>query len=141
MNRKMLVDYAMSWLLVPYRWGGSSFRGVDCSGFVQEILTAAGIDPIGDQTAQALFDHFRTRAFSDVLEAGALAFFGRSESSITHVAMLVDRQTIIEAGGGGRDCLTVDDAAVIGAMVRLRPLRRRTDLIAVLMPDYSYVSE
>ncbi len=39
-----LVETAKSWLGVPYVWGGTSRKGVDCSGFVQAVFRAQGID-------------------------------------------------------------------------------------------------
>lgn len=55
---RLIKDYALMWVMVPYEWGGDDFAGMDCSGFAQEILAAAGIDPKGDQTAQMLYNYF-----------------------------------------------------------------------------------
>jgi cell wall-associated NlpC family hydrolase len=55
----LLIQYAMSFIGVPYRWGGSNpITGFDCSGLVQEILKSVYMDPPGDQTAEALYQYF-----------------------------------------------------------------------------------
>jgi Cell wall-associated hydrolases (invasion-associated proteins) len=74
---------------LPYIWGGSNpLTGMDCSGYVQEILAAGGVDPKGDQTAQGLFDFFSTNGLIGAKGAGSLAFYGKSPKAITHVAFL-----------------------------------------------------
>ena len=51
----------MQFVGTPYVWGGNNvMEGLDCSGYTQVILRAAGLDPKGDQTSQGLYDHFRT---------------------------------------------------------------------------------
>src|SRR5690606_19306301 len=43
-KRQAVIDYAKTLLGVPYVWGGTSNRGVDCSGLIQLVLkNAAGI--------------------------------------------------------------------------------------------------
>jgi hypothetical protein len=38
-----IVKTALGYLGVPYRWGGLSSRGIDCSGFVQRVFSSNGI--------------------------------------------------------------------------------------------------
>jgi hypothetical protein len=75
--------------------------GMDCSGFVQEVLSAGGVDPAGDQTAQGLYNYFEKNGSFNRYGAGSLAFFGESALKVTHVAFCVDSDFCIEAGGGG----------------------------------------
>lgn len=113
--------------------------GLDCSGFVQECLAAVGLDPAGDQTAQGLHDYFCKSSRGDMarkLQPGAIAFFGAGPRSITHVALCLDDAHMIEAGGGGSKTTTKEDAIKQGAFVRIRPLARRKDLVAIYMPPY-----
>lgn len=42
-TNQWLVNQAMSWLGVPYEWAGNSRSGIDCSGLVQQVFAAAGI--------------------------------------------------------------------------------------------------
>lgn len=135
-----LLNYAYSLLGRPYIWGGDDpMRGFDCSGLVQEILASAGMDPPGDQTAQDLFNYFEKTAAWNRYGAGAIAFYGKSVTQITHVAFMLNGYQIIEAGGGGSR--TVDESAAIeqNAFIRVRLLKHRPDLVAVLKPVYSSI--
>jgi cell wall-associated NlpC family hydrolase len=134
-KKEIAIQYALSFLGLPYRWGGDDpIHGFDCSGLVQEILASVGMDPPGDQTAHGLFQYFLTRNAGSA-GSGALAFYGKADA-ITHIAMLINDTTIIEAGGGGSKTQNMQDAANQNAFVRLRPLKHRKDLVAVLLPNY-----
>lgn len=137
---QILREYALSFVGIPYKWGASHpSDGYDCSGLVQELLRSCGIDPPGDQTAQALFNHFEKNSTWNVRQIGSLAFFGASPSAISHVAMLLDPYRMIEAGGGGSKTLTAQDAIRDNAFVRIRLVTSRKDLVAVLKPNYSSI--
>lgn len=135
-----LVQYAMKFVGLPYRWGGDDpMGGYDCSGFVQEILASVGEDPPGDQTADGLFRHFMPKGTLDRKKAGALAFYGRFGGGITHIAFMVDSWRVIEAAGGGSTTRTIEDATRQNAYIRVRPLNHRRDLVKVILPDYRQV--
>lgn len=110
--------------------------GFDCSGLVQEILASVGMDPPGDQTAQKLYDFFVKPSVVGVRRAGALAFYGKSVTQITHVAFMIDGLRVVEAGGGGSRTLSEADASAQNAFVRMRMVDHRTDLVATLLPPY-----
>ena len=134
---KFLIDYALSMLGVPYKWGGSnSLEGLDCSGFIQCILASAGIDPPGDQTAQSLYNAFEKNGAHGTPSPGALVFYGRSVTKITHVAFCIDPYRVIEAGGGDSTTKTKEDAAKRGACVRIRLIDHRSDRVAIIKPSY-----
>jgi cell wall-associated NlpC family hydrolase len=132
--KDMASAYASQLIGHPYRWGGEDPNGgFDCSGLVQEILRGVGLDPAGDQTAQALYNNFKSKEIVDVRK-GCIAFYGKSKTEITHVAWLWQDGMIIEAGGGGSKTLTLNDAIKHQAFVRLRPVNHRKDLVAVVDP-------
>jgi len=134
---KALIEYAMSWLGTPYEWGGDGRGGIDCSGFVQEVLASVGLDPIGDQTAHGLFEYFSIRGkHLEKPEQGALVFYGSERK--THVAFAIDSFRVIEAGGGGSKTLTFEDAIKHNAWVRIRPYNHRKDNIIILKPSYDF---
>lgn len=134
----IVQNYAAKFLGLPYIWGGSHpSLGYDCSGLAQEILAAIGIDPPGDQTAQTLFSSLKNDTTNVIKpEAGSFLFFGSSITNITHVAFALDELHMIEAGGGGSSCKTVQDAIKHNAFVRVRPIAHRKDLLACLLPRY-----
>lgn len=137
MNLELLKLYALTFVGINYKWGGDDpMQGFDCSGFVQELLEAAGIDPLGDQTAQGLYNYFITVSGTTNKELGALAFYGKSTDRITHIAFCLDNKLMIEAGGGGSRTIDIQSAASHNAYIRIRPIDKRKDLVACLMPRY-----
>lgn len=135
-ERKLVFDYALRLVGVRYNWGGTSaIAGFDCSGLVLEILISAGLWPHGvDATAQGIHDLIAPRSNYGVRDFGALYFFGKSEKNITHIAFGLTPTQMIEAGGGNSETRSLDVAAKQGAVVRVRPVSFRKDLVAVLMP-------
>jgi cell wall-associated NlpC family hydrolase len=134
-THQIFLNATLSFLSLPYKWGGDDpIKGFDCSGLIQELYAMIGLDPKGDQTAQALYEYFKTRSKESHRGCGALVFYGKSTLAITHVGMMVDDQTIIEAGGGGSNTHTLEDAAKQNAFVRLRPYNHRQDIVSVLYP-------
>jgi cell wall-associated NlpC family hydrolase len=136
MTRILFQQCCAQYLNIPYLWGGDDpMQGFDCSGLVQELLAMIGLDPIGDQTAQVLHDHFRGKSLEGVLDTGALVFFGQTRKHITHVGLMLDDQTMIEAGGGGSKTTDLTGAVKQNAYIRIRPYNKRNDLVAVLLPQ------
>ena len=126
------VDYGKLFIGVPYKWGGQHpAEGYDCSGFVQEVLSIDGVDPAGDQTAKGLYEKITAGALSSYSPANIkrndLLFFG---NPITHIAIAVDANSMLEAGGGNSKTVDIKTAVTQQAMVRIRPIRK--DLTAVL---------
>lgn len=135
-----LIDYAKSFLGVPYIWGGAHpSHGLDCSGLVQLILAAAGLDPVGDQTAQALYNHLEKNGTINAWGAGSIAFFGKDATRITHVGFCIDQYRMIEAAGGDSTCVDVASAIKKEAFVKMTMIKRRGDLVAVIKPNYSKI--
>lgn len=135
---QVLYDYAMSFVGVPYRWGGDDpMDGYDCSGFVIELMQSVGVFPRGyDNTSQGIFDFLKTRPFLLKPSFGCLSFYGRSPKQIRHVAFCLDDYRMIEAGGGDSTTINRDQAAEDNAFVRIRPIKYRADYIATILPDY-----
>lgn len=127
-----LWEYAIQFIGLPYRWGGDdTIEGMDCSGFVQEVLASQRLDPPGDQTAQGLYDWLsKDSKFRSQLGEDAILFFGATKSRISHVAIAIDDKQMVEAGGGDSRTVGAKEAAEQNAFVRVRPIRK--DLVAVL---------
>lgn len=134
MTKEIFQQAALSYLHVPYLYGGaSSLKGIDCSELVQDLLRMLGIDPAGDQSAQMLHDFFRVAGVHGKLGCGSLCFYGKGRG-LTHVAMMLDETTVIEAGGGDSTTISIDAAVKRDAKVRLRPYNHRLDLQDVIQP-------
>lgn len=84
---------------VPYLWGGTSPKGVDCSGLVQNVFFMNGLILQRDASMQAT--HGRpvdiTRDFNN-LEKGDLLFFGNAKR-IWHVAIYAGNGEYIHSSG------------------------------------------
>lgn len=141
MTKELFQQFLLTYLHKPYIWGGDDpIKGLDCSGFVQEALAPLGLDPVGDQTAQGLYDYFKVKGYglpqlSNFMGyTGALVFCGKSITQITHVQLCLTPTVIIEAGGGGSRTVTQQDAINQNAFIRLRPFLQRKDVVAVVRP-------
>ncbi|MCX6255616.1 MAG: C40 family peptidase [Bacteroidia bacterium] len=94
---------ASTFLGIPYLWGGSSSKAVDCSGFVQSVYFINGIILPRDASLQA--DHGLavnlSKGYSQ-LKRGDLLFFGskgNSTSHVTHVAIYTGDGEYINSSG------------------------------------------
>src|SRR5262249_18414816 len=88
------VDYAKRFLGVPYRWGGSSPGGFDCSGLVRYVYRRFGIEL--PHSSYADFDLGRGVG-RWALKPGDLVFF----SGLGHVGMYVGHGRFIHAPSSG----------------------------------------
>lgn len=140
MTRTTFINSCLKFLGLPYKWGGDDpLNGYDCSGLVQDLLAMVGVDPVGDQTAQALHDALRAKSLTitenlAMLDTGAVVFYGKSITQITHVEMILEERILIGAIGGGSRTLTFSDASAQNAFVKLRPFGYRRDIVSVLLP-------
>ena len=125
-NQKIdfMLAYAMQFIGAPYIWGQ-----MDCSGFVQEIISCIGEQSKFDKNAQGLYDNLK-HSWKNTLQKGSVLFFGKSITEISHVAIALSPETMIESGGGDHTTTTEFVAKRRMAMVRIRPIRK--DLVARL---------
>lgn len=92
-----IISDAQAYLNAPYRWGGKSPFGIDCSGLVQTVFSLNGFRLPRDAAQQALEgepNDFLQEAFP-----GDLAFFGEENEPITHVGIMLNNHNIIHASG------------------------------------------
>ncbi len=98
-----LVTTSKRFMGAPYLWGGTSTKGMDCSGFTKTVYFLNGMIIPRDASQQAHTGKQidETGAFSE-LEAGDLLFFGRKETDSTkekvvHVGMWIGNNEFIHA--------------------------------------------
>lgn len=133
----IMVSYACMFIGLPYKWGGDdSINGFDCSGLIIECLKGVGFYKGADTTAQGLFEHLSSNNWIEKKERGSLLFFGKSRQKITHIALAISDEIMIEAGGGDSTTINSQVASKQNAFVRIRPIANRKDLVAYLYPVY-----
>ncbi|MBK8884345.1 MAG: C40 family peptidase [Bacteroidales bacterium] len=98
-----LARTASTFTGLPYLWGGSSSKGVDCSGFSQQVYYLNGIIILRDASLQALhgMDVDISKGY-EKLQQGDLLFFGTKENSklhVTHVAIYKGDTEYIHSSG------------------------------------------
>lgn len=138
----LMTIMALQYLNVPYRWAGSNYKGLDCSGLVMKVLHDVGVT-LPDMTAQNLYDYCTKKGYmSNEKACDSLVFFGKNEKSITHVGISIgeieNKWLMIEAGGAGRNSLemTSEELAQRDARVRIKEVDSRSDLIASIKFPY-----
>lgn len=104
------IQLAESWWNVPYQWGGRNQLGVDCSGLVQVLFKAIGIDLLRDAAQQAV--QGRLVDFLQEARPGDLAFFDNEAGEIFHVGVLLSSSKIMHASGQVR-IDGIDNAGII----------------------------
>jgi len=82
---------------VPYLWGGRTFFGLDCSGFVQTVFKLNGLKLRRDAWQQA--EEGTLVGFLPEVKIGDLAFFDNEEGRITHVGLMLSPTQIIHSSG------------------------------------------
>lgn len=134
MDRITMLSLAHSFYGIPYKWGGKTPQGFDCSGFVCELLMSIGKLP----NNTVLSSGGLYRAFQDLEVAkpskGCLLFYGKNAENISHVAVAIDAEFMYEAGGGDSTTRSLLDSMRKRAYVRRRRIDRRSDLVAVVDP-------
>lgn len=97
-NAQGVIDYARSWLGVPYIIGGRTTAGTDCAGFVHFVYAKFGID-IGWTTWS------QEPSFHEVStpQTGDVGFYG-SHGNPYHICLFLDANTIIFEPQPGEVC-------------------------------------
>jgi peptidoglycan endopeptidase LytE len=90
---KLLVKVAMGFLGAPYRLGGSSVTGVDCSGFVKKIYQFFNIDLPRTAFEQS---HVGMRVARHELAEGDLLFFN-TRKTVGHVGIYIGNNEFVHA--------------------------------------------
>jgi hypothetical protein len=103
-----ILNTAYRFIGIPYLWGGTSTKGMDCSGFTKTVYFLNGIILKRDASQQVntgeLVD---TKNGWQNLKAGDLLFFGKKATDnkkerITHVAIYIGDGDFIHSSGSVR---------------------------------------
>lgn len=101
---KVIAD-SKNFIGIPYLWGGTSSKGVDCSGFTKTVFYMNRIILPRDASQQVNAGELvNTDSNFDNLQPGDLLFFGKKKSEnqnekITHVAIYLGDGKYIHSSG------------------------------------------
>ena len=94
LSNKKLVEYIHQWWAVPYRIGGSTMSGIDCSNFVRGLTNYAyGLDLPRTSREQAAYCREIER---EDLKEGDLVFFNTGRG-ISHVGLYMANNKFVHA--------------------------------------------
>jgi len=94
-ERQNVVEIARKHVGAPYRWGGSSPEGFDCSGFVRYVYAQVGVSLPHNAAKQYIFGAAVSR---DRLQPGDLVFF----DGLRHNGIYVGNGQFIHARRSGK---------------------------------------
>ncbi|MFT7037102.1 MAG: hypothetical protein ACJA2S_005644 [Cyclobacteriaceae bacterium] len=101
--KQLMVSRALSLNGTPYLWGGTSSKGMDCSGFTKTVYLMSGLVIPRDASQQVNegLNVDPNLSFND-LEIGDLLFFGKpatdsTKQRTTHVGMWIGDNQFIHA--------------------------------------------
>ncbi|TMU57020.1 NlpC/P60 family protein [Flagellimonas algicola] len=104
-SKEALVATSKKMLGVPYLWGGTSAKGVDCSGFTKTVYFMNGMI-IPRDASQQVHEGVLVDVDGDFskLVPGDLLFFGRkatdsTQEKATHVGMWIGNNEFIHSAG------------------------------------------
>lgn len=115
-NSEQIIDIAKTMIGVPYLWGGTSVKGVDCSGFTKTAFFMNGIIIPRDASQQVLSgepvsvlnnERLNLEEALKNLKSGDLIFFASGKNKlpdarVTHVALYLGNGEFIHASGNVR---------------------------------------
>lgn len=99
LNERRFTEEVKEYLGIPYRKGGTTKKGMDCSGFARTIYDRL----LGIDLPQSSADQFRSRELAKIdtreLQTGDLVFFGsgKKKKRINHVGVYLSDGQFIHA--------------------------------------------
>ncbi|MCX7743059.1 MAG: NlpC/P60 family protein [Flavobacteriales bacterium] len=92
---KKLIETVSSWLNTPYKYGGNTKQGTDCSGFVQQVYA----EVYGVSLARSAADIFVqcNKIQRSDLKEGDLVFFKINTPKVSHVGIYLTDEYFIHA--------------------------------------------
>lgn len=88
-HEDQIVCYAKNYLGVPYKYGGKSDKGFDCSGFTGYVLEEFGYSlPRSARDQHSNIEKIPLKK----AKKGDLVFFGNSKSRISHVGLVISNE-------------------------------------------------
>lgn len=93
------IQHALRWLGTPYRYGGQSAQGIDCSSLMQKSFAAAGIKLPRVSRDQAKVGQ---PVSPENLQPGDRLYFSSSGTHVDHTGLYMGNDLFVHASGGAR---------------------------------------
>ena len=90
-----IISTAKKYIGVPYKWGGTTPKGFDCSGYVQYVFNKHDIEI--PRTSREQYN-FGTKVSKSNLQPGDLVFFNTSGKGVSHVGIYIGDGQFIHSG-------------------------------------------
>ncbi|MBB3054510.1 C40 family peptidase [Mucilaginibacter gotjawali] len=103
-----LFHFVYDWIGTPYRFGGSSRRGIDCSAFTKELYSQVFNMDI-QRSSRDIFSMV-SPVRKDDLQEGDLVFFKIHSRRISHVGIYLGNNRFAHASSRGVAISSLDDA-------------------------------
>jgi hypothetical protein len=97
-----LIETAFEYMGIPYRWGGTSRSGIDCSGFVQSVFKRHGmtLPRVARDQAKVGYKVPGVPESLDNLQPGDRLYFQATHNYIDHTGIYIGRGYFIHSSGG-----------------------------------------
>ncbi|RXT06982.1 NlpC/P60 family protein [Ammoniphilus sp. CFH 90114] len=96
--KKKLVKNVNMLLETPYRWGGATIKGFDCSGFTQYVFKELGVEL--PRTTREQFKVGKIVSMKK-MKVGDLIFFDTGKGYISHVGIYMGDKKMAHVGSKG----------------------------------------
>src|ERR1700742_3475278 len=103
-----LFNFVYDWIGTPYRFGGNSKKGIDCSAFTKELYTNVFNLDI-KRNSRDIFSMV-SPVRKDELKEGDLVFFKIHSRSISHIGIYLGNDRFAHASSKGVAVSSLDDA-------------------------------
>ena len=101
-----LYDFVFDWIGKPYRFGGESKRGIDCSAFARELY-ARVMGQYLPRNSRQQFKYVKPIS-KEELQTGDLVFFKIKTRDISHVGVYLSDNKFIQSSKSGVNVASLD---------------------------------
>jgi lipoprotein Spr len=102
-----LFQFVYDWIGTPYRFGGNSKNGIDCSAFTKELYSKVFNMDI-KRSSRDIFTMV-SPVKKDDLKEGDIVFFKIHSRNITHVGVYLGNNRFVQSSSGGVKISNLDD--------------------------------